>query len=94
MRPTLADAGHEALLDGAFVVTALHVLPDWHGRGVGGRLLRALLEDADAPRALLTTQGGSNRARGLYRAAGFREVVNLDHDGTPFLVLVRSLDEA
>jgi GNAT superfamily N-acetyltransferase len=91
VRPALERAGEPGLLEGAFELVALHVVPELHGEGVGTRLLGALLDDVDAPRVLLTTQDGANPARGFYHARGFREVVGLPYGDVPFLVLTRDL---
>jgi GNAT superfamily N-acetyltransferase len=91
VRPALDQVGEAGLLEGAFEVVALHVLPELHGQGVGTRLLAALLDDVDAARVLLTTQDGANPARVFYRARGFREVATLPYGHVPYLVLARDL---
>ena len=52
----------------------------------------ALLDDADHPHTVLTTQGGPNPARGFYRRLGFEELaVEVLHEGVPFAVLAAEL---
>jgi GNAT superfamily N-acetyltransferase len=90
--PALERAGKADLLEGAFEVVALHVRPELHGKGLGRRLLDALLDDVDAPRVLLTTQDGANPARGFYAHLGFREVAHLTYGAdVPYVVLARDL---
>jgi GNAT superfamily N-acetyltransferase len=91
VRPALEAVGEARLLEGAFEVVALHVVPERHGQGVGTRLLGALLDDVNAPRVLLTTQDGANPARTFYRARGFREVAAVPYGEMPFLVLACEL---
>jgi GNAT superfamily N-acetyltransferase len=92
VRPALERAGEAHLLEAAFEVVALHVRPELHGKGLGTRLLDALLDDVDAPHVLLTTQDGANPARGFYTHLGFREVARLTYGAdVPYLVLARDL---
>ena len=62
-------------LEGAFEVCELHVRPGSQGTGLGRELLDALLAGTSAPVALLTTPDHETRARGFYRAAGWRDLV-------------------
>ncbi len=54
-------------------IVDIALLPDWHGRGIGTELLRAVLAKADAKRqpCSLSVEQGS-RARRLYERLGFR----------------------
>ena len=56
-------------------VSMVFVAPDYWGRGIGGRLVDALLKDArlrDYDRAQLWTHSDNARARRLYEGRGFR----------------------
>jgi ribosomal protein S18 acetylase RimI-like enzyme len=61
-------------LDQAFEIAELHVLPDFHGQGVGRRLLDLLLDRADGSTVVLSTHDRESPARSLYRSAGFTEL--------------------
>ncbi|HET6738209.1 MAG TPA: tRNA (guanosine(37)-N1)-methyltransferase TrmD [Kribbella sp.] len=62
--------------DGVGHVERLMVAPDWQGRGLGVRLLRAAeqLAPADVASYALDTGALSDRNLALYRKAGYREV--------------------
>ncbi len=90
VRPHLTAVGRQDLLDGAFVIVQLDVDPAWHRKGIGRRLVHALLDGRQEPRIVLTTQGGPNPARGFYERLGFVELTDGPrYDGTPFVVLAR-----
>lgn len=86
-----------ALLADYFELTELHVHPDSQGRGVGARLLAALLADRTEPRVLLSTPevaDEENRAWSLYRRFGFSDVLRnftFAGDPRPFAFLGREL---
>jgi ribosomal-protein-alanine N-acetyltransferase len=74
-RAVVGYAGFWFVVDEAHIGTiATH--PDWRGRGVGERLLVALLHDAiqvGAVEAKLEVRMSNQRARALYRKYGFEE---------------------
>lgn len=56
-------------------IVDIALLPAFRGRGLGGALLGALIEEADdAGKALSIHVEHTNRARGLYERLGFRPV--------------------
>ena len=55
----------ENLLDDAFLLAQLAVLPDFQRQGIGGRLHDALLEGATETKALLSTRQGDSPAQQL-----------------------------
>jgi GNAT superfamily N-acetyltransferase len=76
-------------LEAALAVYLLAVDPGHQGRGLGSRLLEAVLEAADADRAWLVTTDVDSPAMRLYRGLGWRQ---LGHgpdapDGRPSAVL-------
>ena len=57
-------------------ITNVSVLPDWHGRGIAGRLLDAFVlhaRTAGFARVVLSVNARNDRARALYRKHGFIE---------------------
>jgi ribosomal protein S18 acetylase RimI-like enzyme len=77
-------------LPGAFEVCELHVHPEHQSRGLGRRLLHALLEGLPHPAALLSTPDADTKAFRLYRAEGFVDLARGYHfpgDGRPFAIL-------
>ena len=53
----------------------MHVHPDYQGRGIGRRMVPALLHPRLERTALLSTQDADTRARRLYRGLGFGDLV-------------------
>ena len=77
-------------LPGAFEVCELHVHPDHQSRGLGRRLLHALLAGLSQPVALLSTPDADTKAFRLYRADGFVDLARGYHfpgDARPFAIL-------
>jgi len=77
-------------LRGAFEVCELHVIPARQGEGIGRRLLRALVDAAPGPTAVLSTWQGDTRARRLYDSFGFDVIVDditFIPRGHPYIVL-------
>ena len=77
-------------LPGAFEVCELHVHPQAQSRGLGRRLLHALVEGVPAPAALLSTPDADTKAFRLYHADGFVDLARGHHfpgDSRPFAIL-------
>jgi ribosomal protein S18 acetylase RimI-like enzyme len=81
------------LARGHLEFTELHVRPEFRRRGIGGSLHDALLEDVDAPTAVLSTQTDNEPAIALYAGRGWQVIVPyLDFgSGRPFLIMGRDL---
>ena len=75
IRPALVAAGQARWLEDAYAVIELHLLPEYHGRGIGRALLTSLLRAAPYHHALLSTYDEDTRARALYRRLGFVDLV-------------------
>jgi ribosomal protein S18 acetylase RimI-like enzyme len=58
----------------AMELYALHVDPELRGRGIGARMLRALLAEAGTKGLILWTLVGLSRSRAFYSREGGREV--------------------
>lgn len=62
-------------LTDSFEVAEVHVHPDYQGRGIGRRMVPALLHPRLERTALLSTQDADTRARRLYRGLGFGDLL-------------------
>lgn len=62
-------------LGDSFEVAEVHVHPDYQGRGIGRRMVPALLHPRLERTALLSTQDADTRARRLYRGLGFGDLL-------------------
>jgi ribosomal protein S18 acetylase RimI-like enzyme len=59
---------------GYLYTVGFYIRPEWQGKGLGGELLRALMEaclDSGAEGLTLTVAPGNAEALALYRSAGF-----------------------
>lgn len=74
VEPYLRSAGHDAWLDDSFVVTELHVHPDFQKHGIGRELLTTITDGAGEPRSILSAIDADSPARALYRALGYRDL--------------------
>ena len=90
----LAPDQRRRWLEGAFELVELHVLPEYQGRGLGGRLHDLVLEGVPNRTAVLSTRRDESRAMALYRNRGW--VVLIDEmlfpgNPVPFRILGRDL---
>ncbi len=74
VEPYLRAQGHEGWLDDSFVITELHVHPDWQHRGIGRRLITTITDGAAEPRSILSAIDTDSPARGLYRSLGYTDL--------------------
>lgn len=79
VQPYLRREGNDDWLDDAFVITELHVLPDYQGRGIGRRLITEITDAATEPRSILSAIDGETPARRLYHALGYRDLARPVH---------------
>lgn len=79
VQPYLRREGNDGWLDDSFVITELHVLPDFQGHGVGRRLITEITDGATEPRSILSAIDGDTPARRLYRALGYRDLARPVH---------------
>lgn len=90
----LDDSSRRRWLGDSFELCELHLLPNWHGHGLGRSMLELLLRDCPHRTVLLSTPEGTARAWRLYRAAGFDDVLRnyrFVGDLRDFAVLGRTL---
>ncbi|MFI9588140.1 GNAT family N-acetyltransferase [Streptomyces sp. NPDC052236] len=74
VEPYLRATGTDDWLDDSFVITELHVLPGFQGRGIGRSLITTITDSAEQPRSILSAIDSESPARGLYRALGYRDL--------------------
>jgi ribosomal protein S18 acetylase RimI-like enzyme len=77
-------------LGDAFELSELHVLPQYHGIGIGRRLLTSLAAGLPHTSMLLSTPDSDTRAFRLYRDTGFVDLARnylFPGDSRPFAVL-------
>ena len=60
--------------DDQVFLALIELAPDHQGRGVGGRLIRDILDRADGKRVVLSVLAVNHRAYRLYRRLGFTEI--------------------
>lgn len=74
VEPYLRATGSQDWLDDSFVITELHVHPDFQQRGIGRRLITAITDAVDQPRSILSAIDTESPARHLYRSLGYRDL--------------------
>lgn len=79
VQPYLRQQGTDGWLDDSFVITELHVLPDFQGRRIGRRLITGITDTATEPRSILSAIDGESPARRLYRALGYQDLARPVH---------------
>ena len=67
--------GSGGWLDDSFEIAELHVLPRWQGNGIGRSLLLTVADGRPERTAVLSTADAPTRARRLYRAVGFTDLL-------------------
>ena len=83
-----SDPGDGYVADGTPEL-CIAIVPEWRGRGLGARLLSALITEAREAGlgALSLSVESDNSARHLYARLGFQEVREVDGDLTMLLTL-------
>ncbi|MEC3997502.1 GNAT family N-acetyltransferase [Actinacidiphila sp. DG2A-62] len=79
VQPYLRREGNDDWLDDSFVITELHVLPAYQGRGIGRSLITAITDHAEQPRSILSAIDGDSPARRLYHTLGYRDLARPVH---------------
>ncbi|MEU0837280.1 GNAT family N-acetyltransferase [Streptomyces sp. NPDC056231] len=74
VEPYLRATGSEDWLDDSFVITELHVHPEFQNRGIGRTLITTITDAVDQPRSILSAIDTESPARGLYRTLGYRDL--------------------
>ncbi|MFC9428551.1 MULTISPECIES: GNAT family N-acetyltransferase [unclassified Streptomyces] len=79
VEPYLRANGSDGWLDDSFVITELHVHPEFQARGIGRTLITAITDDAAQPRSILSAIDIESPARRLYRALGYEDLARQVH---------------
>ncbi|MEU0130418.1 MULTISPECIES: GNAT family N-acetyltransferase [unclassified Streptomyces] len=74
VEPYLRATGTEDWLDRSFVITELHVHPEFQQRGIGRSLITTVTDAVGLPRSILSAIDTESPARGLYRALGYQDL--------------------
>ncbi|WP_327207929.1 GNAT family N-acetyltransferase [[Kitasatospora] papulosa] len=74
VEPYLRVTGSEDWLDDSFVITELHVHPEFQQRGIGRSLITTITDTVDLPRSILSAIDTDSPARGLYRTLGYQDL--------------------
>ncbi|MFD5631545.1 MULTISPECIES: GNAT family N-acetyltransferase [unclassified Streptomyces] len=74
VEPYLRGQGHDGWLDDSFVITELHVHPQYQNRGVGRALITVITDGVAEPRSILSAIDTDSPARGLYHSLGYEDL--------------------
>ncbi|MEL5959556.1 GNAT family N-acetyltransferase [Streptomyces sp. CLV115] len=74
VEPYLRATGSVDWLDDSFVITELHVLPEFQNRGIGRTLITTITDAVDQARSILSAIDTESPARGLYRSLGYQDL--------------------
>ncbi|MCM2411361.1 GNAT family N-acetyltransferase [Streptomyces sp. RKAG290] len=74
VEPYLRATGSAHWLDDSFVITELHVHPEFQNRGLGRTLITTITDAVDQPRSILSAIDTESPARGLYRSLGYQDL--------------------
>ncbi|MFE9569177.1 GNAT family N-acetyltransferase [Streptomyces sp. NPDC006692] len=79
VEPYLRNNGADHWLDDSFVITELHVHPEFQGRGLGRALITTITDTATEPRSILSAIDTESPARALYRGLGYVDLAERVH---------------
>jgi len=74
VEPYLRRTGSDGWLDDSFVITELHVHPDFQARGIGRSLITTITDGAAQRRSILSAIDIESPARRLYRSLGYQDL--------------------
>jgi ribosomal protein S18 acetylase RimI-like enzyme len=74
VEPYLRKSGTDGWLDDSFVITELHVHPEFQARGIGRTLITTITDGATQPRSILSAIDIESPARHLYRTLGYTDL--------------------
>ncbi|MER8068735.1 GNAT family N-acetyltransferase [Streptomyces sp. NPDC094034] len=79
VEPYLRATGSEDWLTDSFVITELHVHPEFQARGIGRALITTITDGAGEPKSILSAIDIESPARRLYRALGYTDLARQVH---------------
>ncbi|MDN3294180.1 GNAT family N-acetyltransferase [Streptomyces ficellus] len=79
VEPYLRGTGNDDWLDDSFVITELHVHPEYQGRGIGRELITRITDPVEQPRSILSAIDVESPARKLYRSLGYQDLARQVH---------------
>ncbi|MFE4372756.1 GNAT family N-acetyltransferase [Streptomyces sp. NPDC056835] len=79
VEPYLRTTGSEDWLVDSFVITELHVHPEFQARGIGRALITTITDSAGEPKSILSAIDIESPARRLYRALGYTDLARQVH---------------
>jgi ribosomal protein S18 acetylase RimI-like enzyme len=74
VEPYLRGSGTDGWLDDSFVITELHVHPEFQARGIGRTLITTITDGATQPQSILSAIDIESPARHLYRTLGYTDL--------------------
>jgi ribosomal protein S18 acetylase RimI-like enzyme len=74
VEPYLRTTDSADWLDDSFVITELHVHPEFQARGIGRALITTITDAVAQPRSILSAIDTESPARRLYRALGYEDL--------------------
>lgn len=74
VEPYLRAMDTDSWLDDSFVITELHVHPEFQARGIGRALITTITDAAAQPRSILSAIDIESPARRLYRTLGYEDL--------------------
>lgn len=95
VRDNLRLEVQEKWMRDSFEIAEVAVDPDFHGRGIGFRMMQFILEKVHQKSALLTVRVDNHSGKNLYQKCGFETLIDkLAFAGDPDLYAVMGIDLA
>ncbi|MFJ2114628.1 MULTISPECIES: GNAT family N-acetyltransferase [unclassified Streptomyces] len=79
VEPYLHPTASDGWLDDSFVITELHVHPEFQARGIGRALITTITDSAVQPRSILSAIDIESPARRMYRSLGYADLARQVH---------------
>ncbi|MFD8968461.1 GNAT family N-acetyltransferase [Streptomyces sp. NPDC059568] len=79
VEPYLRATASDGWLNDSFVITELHVHPEFQARGIGRALITTITDGAVQPKSILSAIDIESPARRLYRSLGYEDLARQVH---------------